>query len=54
MIGSINNYDQLMENLKINCIPEDVFDMDYMSYPKFLEKRHSLMARKIRAYYEAL
>ena len=54
MIGSINNYDQLMENLKINCIPEDVFDMDYMSYPKFLEKRRSLMARKIRAYYEAL
>ena len=54
MIVSITDYEQLMENLKINCIPEDVFDMDYVSYPKFLEKRRSLMARKIRAYYESL
>ena len=54
MIGSITDYEQLMENLKINCIPEDVFDMDYVSYPKFLEKRRALMARKIRAYYESL
>ena len=53
-IGSITDYDQLMENLRVNCVPEDVFDMDYTRFEEFLEKRRMMMARKIRAYYEAL
>ena len=54
MIGSITNYDQLMENLRTNCVPEEVFDMDHTRYTEFLEKRRVMMARKIRKYYESL
>ena len=43
-----------MENLRINCIPEDVFEMDYTRFEEFLEKRRVMMAKKIRTYYEAL
>ena len=53
-IGSITNYDQLMENLRTNCVPEEVFDMDHTRYTEFLEKRRVMMARKIRKYYESL
>ena len=52
--GSIMNEDDLRANLAINCIPEDVFDMDYTRYAEFLEKRRTLMAAKIRKYYEGL
>ena len=54
VIGSITNEDQLMENLKVNCVPEDIFDMDHTNYAEFLEKRRVLMAQKIRKYYESL
>ncbi len=53
-IGSITDYDQLMANLKTNCIPTDVFEMDYTRYSEFLEKRRAMMAKKIRKYYESL
>ena len=53
-IGSITDYDQLLGNLETNCVPADVFDMDYTRYAEFLEKRRIMMAKKIRAYYEAL
>lgn len=53
-IGSITDCDQLMDNLRTNCIPEEVFEMDHTRYAEFLEKRRVLMAKKIREYYEAL
>ena len=53
-IGSITDYKQLIDNLAINCVPEDVFDMDHTRYSEFLEKRRVLMAQKIRKYYESL
>lgn len=37
-----------------NCIPEEIFDMDYTQFEDFLEKRRHLMAQKIRKYYELL
>lgn len=52
--GSIIEEDQLYNNLEINCIPTDVFNMDYQNYTRFLEKRRSMMANKIRRYYESL
>lgn len=52
--GSIMNEEDLRANLAINCIPEDVFDMDYTRYAEFLDKRRALMAAKIRKYYEGL
>lgn len=45
---------KLMKNLEMNCIPTDVFDMDFQDYPRFLEGRRLLMANKIRKYYENL
>ena len=52
--GSITNSDVLHQNLKINCIPEEVKHMDYTNYTEFLEKRRMLMAEKIRQYYYGL
>lgn len=52
--GSIIDEGQLYKNLAMNCIPTDVFTMDYQDYPRFLEERRSLMADKIRRYYESL
>lgn len=52
--GSIIDEDQLYNNLEMNCIPADVFNMDYQDYTRFLEKRRSMMANKIRRYYESL
>lgn len=53
-IGAIKDYNQLKENLKINCVPDEVFEMDHTRYGEFLEKRLAMMAQKIRAYYELL
>lgn len=53
-IGSITDHDQLLENLRINCVPSDVFDMDHTRYDEFLQKRRVMMAQKIRDYYESL
>lgn len=52
--GSIIDEPQLIRNLEMNCIPSDVFNMDSEDYPRFLEERRSLMAAKIRRYYESL
>lgn len=54
LCGSIINEKDLHYNLATNCIPEDIFDMDYTRYMEFLEKRRVLMAKKIRKYYESL
>ena len=53
-IGSITDYRQLCQNLETNCVPLDVFDMDYTRYDEFLQKRRVMMAAKIRKYYESL
>ena len=52
--GSIVDEEQLRKNLKANCIPDNVFNMNYEDYSVFLEERRMLMAKKIRHYYEAL
>lgn len=52
--GSIIDEKVLRENLAMNCIPDDIFEMDYTRYDEFLEKRRALMAHKIRKYYESL
>lgn len=52
--GGIQSMEKLKENLAANCIPEEIFDMDYNDYDTFLKLRRKLMAQKIRAYYETL
>lgn len=52
--GSIIDEEQLYKNLEDNCIPKDVFNMNYEDYENFLEQRRVLMAKKIRKFYESL
>lgn len=53
-LGEIKNEADLKENMRMNCIPEDIFNMDVTNYHDFLETRRQLMANKIRRYFESL
>jgi hypothetical protein len=52
--GLITDENKLLDNLKQNAIPENIFEMDIDDYEEFLEKRRKLMAEKIEKYYESL
>lgn len=52
--GGITNRDELKKNLEMNCIPEGFENMSIEDYPRFLDARRKLMAKKIKAYYESL
>jgi len=52
--GNITDIEILKDNLKANCIPEDIITMDMSDYETFLLERRKLMAKKIRDYYYSL
>ncbi len=52
--GNISDIDMLKENLRINCIPENIISMDADNYEEFLLERRKLMAKKIQTYYNTL
>ena len=52
--GGIASMEKLEANLEANCIPKEIFDMDYTQFEDFLEKRRYMMAQKICRYYEML
>lgn len=52
--GDISDEETLISNLKANCIPEGVFHMTAKGYETFLAERRTLMAQKIRQYFESL
>ncbi|MBN2290158.1 MAG: DUF262 domain-containing protein [Candidatus Glassbacteria bacterium] len=52
--GNINDYSELLENMRMNCVPEAVFGMNADRYEEFLELRRALIARKIKDYYFSL
>ena len=52
--GGINNKEELIANLKMNCIPFDSGLSIFENYDRFLEERRILMSRKIRDYYHTL
>lgn len=49
--GSLQDMDALKNNLKQNCIPESIIDMDLDDYDYFLVQRRKLIAQKIKDYY---
>lgn len=53
-VGAIVDKQQLLDNLKMNCIPENVRYMDESNYAEFLEQRRKMMAQKIKEYYYSL
>jgi len=52
--GGITDMQELKENLKAHCIPEEVMKMRLDDYFNFLEMRRKLMAKKIERYYKVL
>lgn len=52
--GTIQDMVELKKNLRAHCIPESIFEMTIDDYPKFLEDRRKLMAKKIEKYYKVL
>ena len=52
--GNINNYDELMENLRRNCIPIEIASMTHIDYREFLQRRREVMADKIHKYYDSI
>lgn len=52
--GDISDEETLASSLKANCIPEGVFHMTAKDYETFLAERRTLMAQKIRRYFESL
>ena len=52
--GSIDNQEELENNLRENCIPQGFDSMTLDDYPRFLQERRKLMAEKMKAYYHSL
>jgi len=52
--GAITDKEQLLENLRINCMPTDLDAYQFENYETFLLERRKQMAKKIKAYYESL
>jgi len=52
--GGIASMEELVENLKMHCMPESIVDMDASRYNEFLEARRKLMALKIKEYFSKL
>ncbi|MDR1924525.1 MAG: DUF262 domain-containing protein [Planctomycetaceae bacterium] len=53
-ICGISSEEELQENLKENCIPKEITNMDFKNYKEFLALRRKLMAEKIKEYYFSL
>jgi len=52
--GGITDWDEIKENLREHCIPEDIIQMNIDDYDYFLEERRKLIVSKIRDYYHTL
>ncbi|MBX6354201.1 MAG: hypothetical protein IRZ10_12840, partial [Thermoflavifilum sp.] len=52
--GNIDDWDELLDNLRMHCVPADVFEMTAADYSTFLKARRRLMAEKVRRYFEML
>ena len=54
LVSGIANNQDLLDNLKANCIPPEIMTMQAEDYPEFLDLRRKLMAQKMRDYYFSL
>jgi hypothetical protein len=53
-VSGLTSENELLENLKMNCIPKEIMNMTANDYPEFLNKRRILIANKIKDYYFSL
>ena len=54
LYGGITNLNDMRNNLRKNCLPDNLLDGDIPNYNDFLEQRRLLMAEKIKGYFEGL
>ncbi len=54
LLSGISSEEELLENLKMNCIPTEIMEMSFDNYFDFLTMRRKQMALKIRDYYFSL
>lgn len=52
--GDITDLNELKKNMEENCIPTDFLEGKTLDYYEFLDKRRTLMAKKIRDWYYSL
>lgn len=53
-VSGISTEQELTDNLKMNCVPIEIMEMNIDDYPEFLNLRRKLMATKIKEYYFSL
>lgn len=53
-ISGISTETELMENLRMNCVPTEIMETELNDYQEFLAMRRKLIAKKIREYYFTL
>lgn len=53
-VSGISTGQELTDNLKMNCVPIEIMQMNIDDYPEFLDLRRKLMATKIKEYYFSL
>jgi len=53
-VSGISTEQQLLDNLKMNCVPPEIQQMNIDDYNDFLTLRRKLMALKIKEYYQSL
>lgn len=53
-VSGLATEQQLLDNLKMNCVPTEIQEMSIDDYNDFLTTRRKLMAQKIKEYYQTL
>lgn len=54
LVSGLSTEQELLDNLKMNCVPTEIMDMNIDDYQDFLTLRRKLMAQKIKEYYHSL
>lgn len=52
--GGITDKDEMLENLRANCVPTEMLEVDVPDYEAFLADRRKLMALKIRSWFDVI
>ncbi len=53
-VSGLATEQQLLDNLKMNCVPTEIQEMRIDDYNDFLSLRRKMMAQKIKEYYQTL
>ena len=54
LVSGLASQEELLANLKANCVPAEIMTMGLEDYQDFLVMRRKLMAQKIKDYYFSL